>query len=109
QVVSQWNHFSAAPGASESHTWKIASPGRQTSGTRFSFGQPRSGVRGRAYHKARFTSSVFLRKSFQNTATPALSTPISCRLERKIIFETIESRLTKAILSQFILPEAKIP
>ncbi|MBQ8376920.1 MAG: hypothetical protein IJX33_07735, partial [Akkermansia sp.] len=69
QVVSQWNHFSAAPGASESHTWKIASPGRQTSGTRFSFGQPRSGVRGKAYHKPHFTSSVFLRKSFQNPAS----------------------------------------
>jgi len=28
RLLSQWNHFSAAPGASESHTWKIASPGR---------------------------------------------------------------------------------
>ena len=59
---------------------------RSSKHARFSFGQPRSGVRGKAYHKPRFTSSVFLRKSFQNFVLPALSAPISCRLERKKLF-----------------------
>ena len=55
---------------------------------RFSFGQPCSGVRGGVYHKAHFTSSVFLRKSFQNPVFPVLSAPISCGLEQKNNFNT---------------------
>ncbi|MBR1982062.1 MAG: hypothetical protein IKA23_04855, partial [Akkermansia sp.] len=86
RLLSQRNHFSAAPGASESHTLENCLARRSNKLARFSFGQPRSGVRGKAYHKAHFTSSVFLRKSFQNPVSPALSAPISCRLERKFIF-----------------------
>ncbi|MBR1982782.1 MAG: hypothetical protein IKA23_08535, partial [Akkermansia sp.] len=43
RLLSQWNRFSAAPGASESHTWKIASPGGQASSLAFLSGNPVAG------------------------------------------------------------------
>ncbi|MBR5196322.1 MAG: hypothetical protein IKW48_09330, partial [Akkermansia sp.] len=86
QVVSQRACFSAALGASESHTWKIASPGQSVSVARFPFGLPRSGVRGKAYHNHRETSSIFLKKSLRIFRTPALTCTKTSALQRKIIF-----------------------
>ncbi|MBR4310252.1 MAG: hypothetical protein IKT79_04415, partial [Akkermansia sp.] len=78
--------ISAALGASESHTWKIASPGGVKRRTAYSFELPRSGVRGKAYQKHRFTSSSFLEKSLGIFATPALSAAFSYGLEQKKYF-----------------------
>ena len=78
--------ISAAPGASESHTWKIASPGGTKRRTAHSFGQPRDGVRGRAYHTHFFASSAFLRFFVHDFSVHHLSAAFSCELERKKIF-----------------------
>ena len=73
-------------GTSESHTWKIASPGWSVSVARFPFGQPRDGVRGKAYHNRHETSSSFLRKSLRFFHHPALTCTKSSELELKNIF-----------------------
>ena len=86
RLLKPVSRFWAARGTTESHTWKIASPGGSASAARFPFGQPRSGVRGRVYQKPHFTSSVFLRFFVQYFCTFALSPDISCELERKFIF-----------------------
>ena len=65
---------------------------------RFSFGQPRSGVRRQAYLKRNETSSVFLKKVFRKLVSPALSAPISCGLERKFIFYSTQSDKLKRVL-----------
>ena len=78
------NRVTAALGASESHTWKIASPGgRSKRCARFPFGQPRSGVRGKAYHNHRFTSSSFLEKSLRIFDQYLLSAEFPCELQAK--------------------------
>ena len=86
RLLSQRASFSAAPGASESHTWKIALPGGSVSVARFPFGLPRGGVRGKAYHNHRFTSSSFLQKRLRIFRTPALTRTKSSMLEQKNIF-----------------------
>ena len=93
--ISEKACFSAALGASESHTWKIASPGQSVSVARFPFGLPRSGVRGKAYHNHRETSSIFLQKSLRIFRTPALTCTKSSVLERKIIFALFCAFCTK--------------
>ena len=75
--------FSAALSASESHTWKIASPGGVKRCSAFPFELPRSGVQGKAYHNRRFTSSSFLEKSFIILFTPVLTLTKHSRLEQK--------------------------
>ena len=83
RLLSQRASFSAALGASESHTWKIALPGGSVSVARFPFGLPRGGVRGKAYHKHDFASSSFLRKSLRFFHHPALTYTKSSMLEQK--------------------------
>ena len=80
------NRVTAALGASESHTWKIASPGGSVSDARFPFGQPRDGVRGKLYQKHRFASSSFLQKSLRFFDTPALTHTKSRMLEPENYF-----------------------
>ena len=53
RLLSQRNRFSAAPGASESHTWKIASPGQTASGLAFLSSCPVAG-RGRSLPESSF-------------------------------------------------------
>ena len=62
---------------------KLPRPVGEVSVARFPFGQPRSGVRGKAYHNHRFTSSSFLEKSFMILFTPVLTLTFSCGLETK--------------------------
>ena len=95
RLLSQRASFSAALGASESHTWKIALPGGSVSVARFPFGLPRGGVRGKAYHKHNFASSSFLRKSLRIFRHPALTCTKFSVLERKIIFALFCAFCTK--------------
>ena len=78
--------FSAALSASESHTWKIASPGGVERRTAFSFELPRSGVRGKAYQNHRQTSSTFLHFFAHYFSRYALTHPFSYGLRAIIIF-----------------------
>ena len=82
----------AAPGASESHTWKIASPGGVERRTAYPFGQPRSGVRRQAYRNADETSSVFLSFFVQYFSIPALSCCNSRLLETKNYFQDFDKK-----------------
>ena len=95
RLLSQRASFSAALGASESHTWKIASPGQSVSVARFPFGLPRSGVRGKAYHNHRETSSSFLQKSLRIFRPPTLTCTKTRGLQRKIIFALFCAFCTK--------------
>ena len=83
-------HFCAL-GTSESHTWKIALPGWWSNVVAFPFEPPRSGVRGKAYHKHDFTSSSFLRFFVQYFSTRHLNAVFSYGLGRKIIFTNFRS------------------
>ena len=83
RLLSQWTAFLLPSAPRKVILGKLPRPVGEVSLARFPFGQPRSGVRGKAYHNHRFTSSSFLEKSLRIFDHPHLTFTKCSELELK--------------------------